>query len=168
MTATAFENLVRLIVYICSVLISAEHAPGSWVVGPVFGLAVVTWHSRSFKSFSTGKHAAFVAASTLIYALVYEISSKNWNRGSDTLDALVGSLPVAIAVGSLLLPQAHRLLLGVDGKKALMTTAALIGSYYVITAIYLILPTFSINYLFLYIAAWQGVYLYMLARPAAK
>ena len=41
------EILFRLVVYAVSVWVSNKYADGYWVVGPVFGLAVVSYDMKS-------------------------------------------------------------------------------------------------------------------------
>ena len=158
------EISVRLIIYVCSVLISFKYAGGYWVVGPVFGLAVVCWDSNTFRSFAAKKHLAFLAASSLIYALVYHISRQNWNHGSDFMDSVAGSLPVAVITGSILLPLAHKVFLSAGWKAVRQTIPLLVASYYLVTAVSWAKDvsgvTWDINFLMVAIAAWQGAYLY--------
>ena len=161
-----FEIIARFLIYASSVFISCKYATGYWVVGPVFGLAVVCWDSDNLKKFVAPKHGAYFAASTLIYALVYFIASKNWNRGSDLADSLFGSLPIAIVTGSFLLPLAHKLFLGAKVKTLVRTIPLLIFSYYVLAMVSLANDTWHLGwdfkFLFLNIGIWQGIYLYTL------
>ncbi len=159
-----FESIVRFLIYASSVFISCKYANGHWVVGPIFGLAVVCWDSKNFRNFVVAKHIAFLAASSLIYALVFRISSQNWGRGSDLADSLYGSLPIAVITGSVLLPTAHKVLLKVGSKALARTIPLLILSYYLIAFVSLANDAWKlgwpINFLFLSVGAWQGIYLY--------
>ncbi len=161
-----FEKLVRFLIYVSSVFISSKYANDHWVVGPVFGLAVITWDSNTFRNFAAARHVAYLAASTLIYALVFHISSQNWNHGSDLLDSLIGSLPIAIITGSILLPVAHKLFLSASSKAVGRTIPLLIMSYYLVAFISLANDAchleWHINFLSVSIGAWQAVYLYSL------
>ena len=158
------ENLIRFAIYVCSAFVSCKYFNGHWIVGPVFGLAVVGWDSKNFRDLSAAKHLAFLAASSLIYALVFQISTQNWNHGSDLYDSLFGSLPIAVITGSILLPAAHKALLKAETKKSVRTIPLLILSYYVIAFFSLGNDTWKwglqINFLLLSISAWQGIYLY--------
>jgi hypothetical protein len=158
------ENVIRFVIYACSAFVSCKYFNSHWIVGPVFGLAVVGWDSKNFRDLSAIKHLAFLAASSLIYALVFTISSQNWNRGSDLYDSLFGSLPIAVITGSILLPTAHKLLLKIETKKLARTVPLLILSYYVIAFFSLANDTWKwglqINFLVVSITAWQGIYLY--------
>ncbi len=159
-----FESVVRFLIYACSVYISCQYVNDYWVVGPVFGLAVIGWDSNNFKSFVAIKHIAYLAASSLIYALVFHISSQNWNRGSDFSDSLYGSLPIAVVTGSVLLPLAHKVLLKAKPEVLARTIPPLIFSYYVVAFVSLANDTWgwgwSMNFLLLSLGAWQGIYLY--------
>jgi hypothetical protein len=64
------EVLFRLLVYVVSVWVSNKYADGYWVVGPVFGAAVVSFDLKGFKNLNLVKHGLFIALSTLIYALL--------------------------------------------------------------------------------------------------
>lgn len=162
-----FENSVRFLVYALSVFISCKYAAGYWVVGPAFGFAVVCWDSRIFKKFVPLKHGAYLAASTLIYALVYTIASQDWRRGSELADSLFGSLPIAIVAGSILLPLAHKLFLTAKTKALAETIPLLILSYYILLIISLADDTWHLgwdfNYLYLNIGIWQVIYLRFLS-----
>lgn len=164
-----FEKLIYFIIYISSVAISLKYANSYWVVGPVFGLVVITLDSASFRSFVASKHVAYLAASSLIYALVYHISRQNWNHGSDLMDSLAGSFPAAVITGSILLPLAHRVFLSAVWKKVWRTTVILIAAYYFVTVLSWANDAsgmnFRVNFLMILIAAWQGLYLYSFYIP---
>ncbi len=158
------DMLIRFVIYACSVFISCHYVNNHWVVGPVFGLAVISWDSETFRAFAAKKHLAFVAASSLVWALVYTIASQNWNRGNDLADSLYGSLPIAVVVGSVLLSLAHRTLLGAAAKTTVRTTGLLVLSYYVIALFSLANDSLKwglhMNFLLMSLGAWQGAYLY--------
>ncbi len=158
------EMLARFAIYACSVYISCHYVNGPWIVGPVFGLAVISWDSNSFRGFAAKKHLAFTAASSLIWALVYTISSQNWNRGSDFADSLYGSLPIAVVAGSVLLPLTHRILLGASFRTTARTISYLVLSYYFVAFFSLANDSFGwgmrLNFLLMSLGAWQGAYLY--------
>jgi hypothetical protein len=159
-----FERVVHLLIYASSVYISSKYANGYWVVGPVFGLAVISWDSDTFRKFVAAKHIAYLAASSLIYALVYHISRQNWNRGSDLMDSVAGSLAVGVIVGSALLPFAHQIFLSANLKTARKAFLLLVAAYYIVTAVSWANDEMNwglrINFLTVMIAAWQGAYLY--------
>ncbi len=158
------EQVARFLIYASSVFISCKYANSYWVIGPVFGLAVICWDSRNFRNFAAVKHVAFLISSTMIYALVFFVSSQNWNHGSDFTDSFFGSLPIAVITGSILLPLAHKFLLKTGTKILFRTMPLLILSYYCVAAFSLANDAwkwgFQINFLFLTIGLWQGFYLY--------
>ncbi len=166
------ELFFRLVVFAASAWISVKYAVGYWVVGPVFGLAVVCWDSNTFKKFVAAKHLSFLAASTLIYALVYHISTLNWDHGSDFLDSIIGSLPIAVVLGSVLLPLAHKFLFSSSFKRVARLIILLILSFYIITLFSFANDHFEwslkINFLAIAITVWQGLYLYFLFQPFNK
>ncbi len=166
------ELFFRLVVLAVSAWISVKYAVGYWVVGPVFGLAVVSWDSNTFKKFVAVKHLSFLAASTLIYALVYYISTLNWGHGSDFLDSIIGSLPIAVVLGSILLPLAHKFLFSSSFNRVARLMILLIFSFYIITLISFGNDYFEwglkINFLAISITVWQGLYLYFFFQPFNK
>ena len=163
-TQTMQQQIARFLVYTASVFISWKFADGYWVVGPVFGLAVVVWDSKSLKDLQTRPHVAFIIASTLIYALVFKISSQRLDLGSEFLESLFGSFAISIIIGSLLLPLAHKIFFKTNEKMFMNTVFLLILSYYFVVLMSLIHDmsghNLPINMLFLLVALWQGVYLY--------
>ncbi len=163
------ELFFKLVVFAASVWISVKYAVGYWVVGPVFGLAVISWDSNTFKNVIAAKHLSFLAASTLIYALVYHVSTFNWGRGSDFLDSMIGSLPIAVMIGSVLLSLAHRALFSAPLRVTLRVMASLILSFYAITLLSFGNDHFEwglkINFLAISITVWQGLYLYFFFQP---
>lgn len=158
------EQIVRFLVYAASVFISWKFADGYWVVGPVFGLAVVAWSAKSPQDIKAPKHIGFIVASTLIYALVFKISSIHMDLGSDLLESLFGSMAIAIIVGSFLLPAAHMVFFKVNEKTFANTVLILVLSYYFVVGVSCMRDAWGagwpINILFLLVAIWQGVYLY--------
>jgi hypothetical protein len=75
---------------------SATHMTDYWVIGPMFGLVVLIWRSPDVDDLFKPDAALFLAASTLIYALVVKLErSENF-----TLEA-------AVAAGTVLLAAAH-------------------------------------------------------------
>ncbi len=157
------QRIVRFVIYASSVLISAKYADSYWVVGPLFGLVVVVFHSANLKPLFKPKDISFLIASTLIYAIVFHISSQNWNYGSDLADSLYGSFPIAIITGSVLLPLAHKMIYGASVKTFKSAVIALIVSYYIVVLISilrdLLTPGMHLNFLLLFIGAWQAAYL---------
>ncbi len=166
------QKIVRFVIYASSVLISAKYAAGYWVVGPVFGLAVVAYRSQDLKKLFKPKDISFLIASTLIYAFVYHISSQNWNYGSDLADSLYGSFPIAVITGSVLLPLAHQMIFGANAKTFKKAVVALIASYYLVTLVSMLrdvlTPGLSLNLMLLLVGAWQGTYLCIFFSPKGE
>ena len=119
--------LFRWIVYGVSAWVSVKYADGYWVVGPVFGAAVISYDSDSFRKLVVGRHLAFFIASTLIYALVYRISIGPWEFHSDFLNYFAGPFPSAVVTGSVLLPIAHRVIFRKTPAAAFRVAASIRG-----------------------------------------
>lgn len=159
-------KIIPWLAYGASVFVSRKFCEGYWVVGPVFGTAVLLAHFESIRKKFSPNHLLFVAASALIYALVFWISDKGWKFQQDWLDRLAGSLSGGVVVGSLLMPFVHAILLGADPKSAQSASVSLIGSWYAVVFLSwldeILHIKFRMDYLFLAIALWQGLYLYRL------
>ncbi len=160
------DILFRLIVYLASVWVSVKFADAYWVVGPVFGMAVISYDSNSFRNLIIGKHALFLLASTFIYALVYWISIGKWGWPSESLNYFAGPFPAAVVTGSFFLPLAHRVVFGTSAGVTLRVTLWLSLSFFLVTMMTLLNDRFSlglhINFIAVAIALWQGIYLYFL------
>lgn len=158
------EILLRFAVYAASVAVSNKFAAGYWVVGPVFGLAVLVFLWRRAKAYWPGA-AAYVAASTLIYALVYRIAGFKWGASSSDFSSyFIGPFPVAVLVGSILLPCAHAIILRCPRALAWRTVAMLAASFYFVTFLAYLnsergIGPYVSSWLPIMIAVWQGVYL---------
>ena len=160
------KKIVAILAYAASVFISHKYAAGYWVVGPVFALALFIANFESVRKKVSPNHLLFLAASTLVYALVYWISDKGWKFHSDTADMLFGALSGGVVVGSLMLPFLHSMLLGADAKSSQSTALSLIGAWYAVLLLAWIDDAVKfkpdINYILIAIAVWQGIYLYRL------
>ena len=158
------EALFRLLVYGVSVWVSNKYADGYWVVGPVFGLAVVSYDMKSFKDLDFVKHAIFVALSTLIYALVFRISRLEWGTDTDLFHYFIGSFPAAIVTGSVLMSVMHTVVFNKSKELMVRAIITLIACYYGVTlAMYINDKSnlgFHVQWITVMIAAWQGLYLY--------
>ena len=162
-------KFIRWVVYVISVAVSRKYAAGYWVVGPVFGAAVVFCDSNSFKGLKPVKHLAFLAASSLIYALVFWIADLKWSPPAGLSEDFFGTFPLAVITGSLLLPVAHKFILGAGTSRAVRATLALILSFYFL----LCFEHFSsqsrrpvdFDFMTAAIALWQGLYLYLFYKP---
>ena len=105
------EIILRLVVFAGSVWLSNKFADSHWVVGPVFGAAVIVFGWKEVRT-NLPRGAAYLAMSTAIYAFVYYLSGLKWGDTSDLFVYFLGPFPVAIVAGSILLPCAHAILLG--------------------------------------------------------
>ena len=159
------EMVLRVVVYAASVWLSQKYADGYWVVGPAFGLAVAIFAWMSSKDRDAKKCVVFVAASTLIYALVYWLSRLDWRNNSDLFEYFLGPLPAGVITGSMLLPAAHARIFKTPHLLAAKTALGLIISFYIITLLgYLddkVGFGMNIPWLSVMIAVWQGIYLYL-------
>lgn len=156
------EALACIVIYIIGAWISKERCAELWVVGPVFGAVVVLWDIRVFRLRPRPKHLAFMALSTLIYALVFTIADADWGLEPEWLEWLAGSLSLGVAAGSVLLAAAHRRVLG-GAASPLVTAATLIVSFYLVTGLGGLLDrrglAVGFDYYTLAIYMWQGIYL---------
>ena len=155
--------LIQILIYTVSVWISIKYADGFWVVGPVFGLAVITCDSKLFRDINRDRHISFLIASTLIYALVYWVAMRKWETEIEIINYLISPFPLGIVLGSILLPLAHQVILKKSVVKTKWVTPALIASFYFISLLALLNNEFHIgfrfNFLAVMIALWQGIYL---------
>jgi len=164
------RKIFPFLIYAASVFVSHRFLTEYWVVGPVFGAALLLANSEQvFKKLSF-QHFLFLGASTLIYALVLWISNHGWKFKEDWIDMLFGSTTAAIAVGSLLLPSIHALLFGTDFKAVRSVSVALILSWYGTLLLSWLHETIGIklhiDYSLVAVALWQGIYLKRL-KPAS-
>jgi hypothetical protein len=82
-----------------------------WCVGPAFGLVVLLWHSHKAGELFRPASLAFLAASTLIYALVALIVMGLEEYIPDYGDLFDGGF-LGVMIGTVLLPVAHCKFLG--------------------------------------------------------
>ena len=157
------KKVIPWLVYGLCVLISRRYCAGYWVVGPVFGVALLLVNFERVSKKLSSKHFAFVLASTLIYALVYFIADKGWKFRQDWLDMLAGSLSGGIVLGSILMPLIHAKLFGLKFKAVKLVSLLLIVSWYAVAAASLIGEVIGfkspIDFILIAIALWQGIYL---------
>lgn len=156
-------HIVAIVAYLASVYISREYCDGYWVVGPVFAAAALIAHYGASGLKVSFRHALFLVASTLVYALVYWIYQHGWDFRRDEVDMLIGSLSMGVVAGSILMPALHAFLFDVDMKKVRRTAGLLIVSWYLVIFVSKLDNEFgfpiSLDYTLLAIAAWQAVYL---------
>ena len=156
--------LVRLLAYGVSVWLSNKYAGGYWVVGPVFGVAVVLHDMKDIHDLRPVKHGLFIVFSTLIYALVYRISLLKWGTDTPLYNYVIGPMPAAIVTGSILMAFMHTVVMNKSKEQMLRAVIVLIVGYYFVTALMFANEKFSLNlnvqWMMVLIGAWQGLYLY--------
>ena len=159
------EILFRLLVFAVSAWVSNKYADGYWVAGPVFGAAVVSYGMKSLNDLNVFKHAAFIAVSTLIYALVYRISRLEWGNGTDLFDYFIGSFPAAVVTGSVLMSVAHTLFFNKSKEVMARGIFALVAVFYLLVFLMYFNEKSHLGlqwqWITIMIAAWQGTYLYV-------
>ncbi len=164
------EILFRLLVFAASAWVSNKYADGYWVVGPVFGAAVVSYDLRSPQDLKIFKHGAFIAASTLIYALVYRISRLEWGNNTDLFEYFAGSFPAAIVTGSVLMAAVHTLIFNKSKEIMARAVAALVVTFYLATFLMYFNEKsnlgLNVPWIAVMIALWQGTYLYVFFSKA--
>ena len=154
---------MRALIYIACVWVSYKYAAGYWVVGPAFGLTVAFFDAKSLKNFAA-RHVFFIALSTLVYALVYCISQLKIGDDSVLYNYFIGSFPIAIVTGSVLLPVIHTRLFNRSRAGLSFAILSLVGSFYIVELVMLVNEKIQISatfpWLALLIAVWQGAYLF--------
>ena len=133
------------------------------IVGPIFGIVVVLWHSP-LKAILSRRNGLFLVLSTLIWAAVYFIGPKGF--GNDSL------VRVAVLIGSVLLPFAQALVLNASWRRATIAVPLTYGAFEVSS---LIVNEFSkrgwgsFEWLVNCVTCWQLIYLLcMFARPSSS
>lgn len=157
------QTLLSVLIWLAASYFSRQYAAGYWVVGTLFGAAVLLCNrARVFKSISI-QHVLFFIGSVLIYALVYLIAAKGWKFQNDWVDMLAGGVTGGVVVGSILLPVLHAMLFAGDIKTSRSVSLKLIASWYITLLLSKIFESagvkYRVDFLWLSIAAWQGIYL---------
>ncbi len=157
------NTILSLFIWAASSYFSREYAAGYWAVGPIFGAAILLKNrERVFKKFSL-QHLLLFLASVLIYALVYLLAAKGWKFRNDWLDMFAGGISGGVAVGSILLPSVHAMLFGTDPKTVRAVSLKLVMSWFITLLLSKIFEvaglSYKIDFLWISIAAWQGIYL---------
>lgn len=107
----------KVFVFLICAWVSATHMTDYWVIGPMFGLVVLIWRSTDVDSLFKPDAAAFLIASTLIYAVMVKLER------SDNF-----TLETAVAAGTVLLAATHAGFLKVPWNRAAI---AAVGTYVV-------------------------------------
>lgn len=159
------DILSKLIVYLASIALSIKYADGYWIVGAVFGIAVISYEAESFKRLNLRRHGLFLAASILIYALVYWVAMRKLESPYDILNYFIGPFPIGVVLGSILLPLAHQRIFEKPKAQAKRVIFALIKSFYLVMLLAYLTNTFwpekHFNFAAVAITIWQGIYLYL-------
>ncbi len=142
-------TLVRSVCYIACVWISQKYAGGYWVVGPVFGLTVALFDMTSPRRLAP-KHVLFIALSTLLYSLVYGISRLEIGDDSVLFNYFIGSFPIAIVTGSVLLPIIHTRVFNRSRAGLSRAILALVGSFYLVEIFHILLDHATMSVYFIY------------------
>jgi len=157
------KRLAPIAAYAVSVFISSYYTAEYWVVGPVFAAAALAVNYPAVSKKFSSKHLLFIAASTLIYALVFLIANRGWKIEADWLDMLAGSATAGVVLGSILMPSVHAMLFGAEIKTVRSVCLWLIASWYAVNLLAWLGDQFDfahgINYNLLSVALWQGIYL---------
>ena len=165
--------VVRAAAYLIGAWISQKYAAGYWVTGPVFGLVVLIWDSEMPGDIFRLKNVPFLTASTLVYACVFWIASRDFGYNSTFWEIFTGSSSWGVLLGSLLMPQAHRIFLG-NGSRVRAASIQLVISFYLVTGVSKIAEHFSlgsgVNFIGIAVFVWQGIYLanFYLVRGADR
>jgi hypothetical protein len=132
-----------------------------WYVGPIFGAVVLVWHARSSRDLVSIPSLKFLAASTLIYALVAWIIMDG--------DSVIPEIPdvfdagfLGVMIGSALLPVAHGALLGSSWRRVKIAIPCLYLVWYALALSGLFdLDITLINSM----SVWQALYLLFMFSP---
>ena len=118
-------RLTKISAFLVGTYCSFRCVVSHWHVGPIFGIVVLIWRAKSLSDLFNIRSVAFLAASTLIYALVIEIMERTSNRVSSDLWSYL-----AVAVGTLLLPIAHGLCLHAPWSRVFLAVPAIYVVWY--------------------------------------
>ena len=118
-------RLAKIAAFLVGTYWSFRCAVSHWHVGPIFGIVVLVWRAKSLSDIFNIRSIAFLAASTLIYALVIEIMGRTSNRISSDLWSYL-----AMAVGTILLPIAHGLFLNAPWSRVFLAVPAIYLVWY--------------------------------------
>jgi hypothetical protein len=156
--ARPLQRVLRIVAYIACAYWSGELLTDLWYVGPMFGAVVLLWQVHDWRRLLSWRHGAFLVASTLIYALVIRLHS--------TQERL--AVEVAVAIGTILLPIAHGLLLGVARRHVQLIIPALFVLWYALVHMIAWIEGVGVPWLpgvFHMAAMWQALYLLLFFRP---
>ena len=122
--------IAKALVFLICAWVSATHMTDYWVIGPTFGLVVLVWRSTDVDALFKPDAAAFLVASTLIYALVARLSEQHI-KGLNTYSDV--PLEVAVGIGTILLPASHALLLKVSWRRVAIAIPGIYVPWFVLS-----------------------------------
>jgi len=145
---------LKLIVFVLGATASWRFIADHWYVGPIFGTVVLVWHVKALKDLIKPRAISFLVFSTLIYALVI------WSHD------LLESIYLAVAVGTILLTLAHKILLVASWRRLFVAIPSIYGIWFLFGKLLEYLEIISPLQFFLnYVTVWQAAYLFFLLGP---
>ncbi len=162
MGTAAVRPLLLLIARIAAFLVGAhgtrQVVTSSWYVGPIFGLVVLVWYARSLRELFALQSAGFLAASTLIYSLVFRIASMGMTEEN--------VFRAAVAIGTIFLPLAHKAFLTASWRRVLIAVPGIYGLWYALSSL-IAKRTWPqpVDSLVNPVAIWQAAYLLFMCWP---
>ncbi|MBI4354031.1 MAG: hypothetical protein HY595_02220 [Candidatus Omnitrophica bacterium] len=151
----------KLAVFVLGAYLSGMWMTSYWCVGPIFGIVVVIWAAGAVRDLISLRSGAFVAASTVIYALVVRLHTVLFQPFSSHKDYSF----LALAAGTILLPVAHALCLKASWKRVMVAIPGLYASTF---AAGWLIEVWHLDqgplrgFLFNGASVWQGLYLLFL------
>lgn len=168
----SLSRAARWVLYAVCVAVSQKFANAHWVVGPVFGLTVAAFDAMGRKDADWARRAGFVATSTLIYALVYQISTLNGRNDSELFEYFFSPFSAGVVSGSVLLPLAHAVFFRRSFRLAKFVSLALVVSYYLVTLLAFgydhLGVEWGVPWIAILVGVWQGVYLRLFTAAGKK
>lgn len=152
--------LGKITVFCFGVYFSLQHWTDSWSVGPIFGVVVLTWYARLPTDLLSLKAAAFLAASTLTYALVVK-------KYEPAILYKTDNLLWVVALGTVLLALAHAVFLKASWKRMLIAIPCIYATWWLsMIVVDRLRLTGSLAEIILNpISSWQGGYLLFMFAP---
>ncbi len=135
-----------------------------WYVGPVFGAVVLLWHAGSSRDLLRMRSLAFLAASTLIYALVAWLILE-WDDEIPEIPNVFDAGFLGVMIGSALLPVAHGAFLGASRRRVTIAIPCLYLAWHALV----LTKLFELdNALINSMSVWQALYLACMFAPKPK
>lgn len=152
-----FVFLGKVIVFLAGAYFSGQYLNSYWYIGPIFGVVVLVWNTTSLRELLRLRNCAFLLASTLIYALVSQLLSREFS--------------LAVAIGTVLLPLAHMLFLRVHWKRTLVAIPCIYGSWYLLNIVIYTLSGENAPLVGAFVnmvSSWQAAYLLYMFTPLER